>query len=86
MEVLRNFRANFGNFRPSFKNTLVSKNDIGDLMKTYAEEERIRCQPWKMLISSFTVQNGTLITPLLLFFIQLGLVCMKIHHFVEYTL
>ena len=38
-----------------------------------------------MLISRFTLQNGTLITPLLLFYLQLGLVCTKIHRFVEYT-
>ena len=38
-----------------------------------------------MLISSFTIQHGTLITPLLLFFLQLGLVCTKVHRFVEYT-
>ena len=61
------------------------KNDIGDLMKTYAEEERIMSQPQKMLISGFTLQNGTLNTPLLLFNLQLGLVATKRHHFVEYT-
>ena len=38
-----------------------------------------------MLISSFTSQNGTLITPLLLFYLQLGHVCTKTHWFVEYT-
>ena len=54
-------------------------------MKTYAEEEGIMSQPRKMLISSFTLQNGTLITPLLLFYLQLGLVVTKIHCFVEYT-
>ena len=68
-----------------FKNTLVSKSDIVDLMKNYAEEGRLMSQPRKMLISSFTLQNGTLITPLLLFSLQLGLVCTKIHRFVEYT-
>ena len=67
-----------------FKNTLLSKGDIGDLIKTYAEEEGIMSQPRKMLISSFTLQNGTLITPLLLFYLQLGLVCTKTHRFVEY--
>ena len=35
-EVTENLRA----LPPIFKNTAVSKNDIGDLMKTYAEEER----------------------------------------------
>ena len=38
-----------------------------------------------MLISSLTLQNGTLITPLLLFYQQLGLVCTKTHSFVEYN-
>ena len=68
-----------------FKNTLVSKNDIGDLMTTYAEEQAIMSQPRKMLISSFTLKNGTPITALLLFYLQLGLVLTKIHRFVEYT-
>ena len=54
-------------------------------MKTYAEEGGIMSQPRKMLISSFTLQNGTLNTPLLLFYLQLGLVVTKIHRFVEYT-
>ena len=85
IEVPKNLRANFANFPPIFKNTLVSKNDIGDLMKIYAEEERLLSQPRKMLISSFSSQNGTLITPLLLIYLQFGLVCTNIHRFVKYT-
>ena len=85
IEVPENLRAIFVNFPPIFKNNLVSKSDIGDLMKNYAEEERLLSQHRKMLISSFTVQNGTLITPLLLFYLKLGLVVTKIHRFVEYT-
>ena len=85
IEVPEKLRANFANFPPIFKNTLVSKIDIGDLVKNYAEEERLLSQPRKMLISSFTLQNGTLSTPLLLFYLQLGLVVTKIHCFVEYT-
>ena len=68
IEVPENLRANFANFPPIFKKTLVSKSDIGDLMKNYAEEEKLLSQPRKMLISSFTLQNGTLIAHLLLFF------------------
>ena len=81
----KNLRVNFANFPPIFKNNLVSKSDIGDLMKKYVEEGGIRSQPGKMLISSFTLQNGPIITPLLLFYLQLGLVVTKIHRFVEYT-
>ena len=54
-------------------------------MKTNAEEEGIMSQPQKILISSFTLQNGTLLTLLLLFYLQLGIVVTKIHRFVEYT-
>ena len=38
IEVAEILRLNFDNFPPIFKNTSVSKNDIGDLMKNYAEE------------------------------------------------
>ena len=86
IEVPKKLTVNFANFPPISKNTLVSKNDIGDLIKNYAEEERLLSQPRKLLISSFTLQNGNIITPLLLFYLQLGLFCTKIHPFVDYTL
>ena len=38
-----------------------------------------------MLISSFFLTNGTIINPLFLFYLKLGLVCTKIHRFVQYT-
>ena len=76
-EVPENLRANFASFPSVFKNTLVSKSDIGDLMKNNAEEERLLTQPQKIMISSFTLQNGTLTTPLLLFSLQLGLIVTK---------
>ena len=85
IEVPENLKTNFAKISPVFKKILFSKNDIGDLMKTYAEKEGIMSQPRRMLISSFTLQNGTLITLLLLFYLQLGLVVTKIHRFVEYT-
>ena len=85
IEVPEKLRTNFANFPPIFKKTLVINSDTRDLMKNYAEEERLLSKPRKMLLSSFTLQNGTLITPLLLFYLQLGLVCTKIHRFVEYT-
>ena len=37
-----------------------------------------------MLKSSYFLENGTIITPLLLFYLDLGLVCMKIYRFVQY--
>ena len=55
IEVAENLRANFAKFPPICKNTLVTKDDIGDLMKNYVEEERLLSQPRKMLRSSFTL-------------------------------
>ena len=63
----------------------MSRDDIGDLMKEYAEKEGIMPKPRRMLISSFILTNRTIITPLLLFYLKLGLVCKKIHRFVPYT-
>ena len=78
--------SNFANnLPPYFKNTLVSKNDIDVLLKTYADEVRILSQPRRITISSFTLHNGTLITPLLLFYLKFGLVCAKKHRSFDYT-
>ena len=84
-EVPEKLRSKIYKFTPIFKHTLVSKNEIGELMQTYAAEKGIMSQPKKMLISSFTIQNGTVITPLLLLHLHLGLVCIKLHRFVDYT-
>ena len=85
IEVPENLRDYFSNFLPIFKNIVVSRDDIGNLMKQYAEKENIMVQPRRMLISSFNLTNGTIITPLLLFYLKLGVVCKKIHRFVQYT-
>ena len=54
-------------------------------MKEHAGKEGIMSQPRKKLISSFHLKNGTIITPLLLYYLNLGLECTKIHRFVQYT-
>ena len=84
-EVPEHLRCYFSNFPPIFKNTVVSWEDIGNLMREYAEKENIMAQPRRMLISSFFFTNGSIITPMLLFYLKLGLVCKKIHRFVQYT-
>ena len=80
-EVLK---KKFAKFPPIFKYTNVGRHDIGSLMKDYAEKEGLLCQPRKILITSHFRENGVLITPLLLFYLDLGLVCKKIYRFVEY--
>ena len=66
------------NFFPIFKNNVISEHHIGTLMKQNAEREEIVLQPSKMLKLGFQLTNGTLITPLLLFYLKQGLVCNRI--------
>ena len=54
-------------------------------MNEFAEKERLLTQPRRMLISSYFMENGTIITPLLLFYLDLGLACKKIYRSVQYT-
>ena len=77
IEVTENLRPKAGKFPPISKNTLVSKNEIGELMKKYSQEVGLMSQPRQMSISSFTIHNGTLAATLLLIYLQLGLVCKK---------
>ena len=49
------------------------------------KNEGIMSQPRTMLISSFHLSNGIIVTPLLLYYLHLCLECTKIHHFVQYT-
>ena len=83
IEVPEELKMNFANFPHIFKNTNVGRHDIRLLMKDYAQKEGILCQPRKMLFSSYFLENGTLITPLLLFYLDLGLVSKKLYRFVK---
>ena len=78
-------KSKFANFPPIFKNTEVGRNDIGDYMKNYAIENEMLKDPQRMLISSFKQENGTVITPLFNFYMELGLQCTKIYRFVQYS-
>ena len=85
IEVTENLREAFANFPPNYKKIIVGGDDIGPFMKESAEKEGILTQSRRMLTSSYFLENGTIITPLLLFYLDLGLVCKKIYRFVHYT-
>ena len=73
LEVPDGLKNKFSNFPPILNNFIVSQADIGDYMKDYAIDNLLLKQPQRMLISSFKLENGTVITPLLNF--DLSLVC-----------
>ena len=85
LEVPDGLKYKFSNFSPIFKNFNVSRADIGDYMREYAIENNLLKKPQRMFISSFKLENGSIITPLLTFYLSLGLKCTKIYRFVQYT-
>ena len=78
-------KSKFAKFPPNFKNTEVGRNDNGALMENYAIENEMLKHPQRMLISSFKLENGTVITPLFKFYLELGLQCTKIYRFAQYS-
>ena len=85
LEVPEHLKAYFAKFPPIFKNTVLRRNDIADLMIDYAEREKNMPQPKRMLISSLQIKNGNIITPLPLYYLHLGLECKKFHQCVQHT-
>ena len=85
LEVPEELCERFANFPPIFKNCDVGRENIGNFKLEYAEKNALLLKPQRMLISSYKLNNGIVITPLLKFYLKLGLRCTKIHRFVEYT-
>ena len=55
-------------------------------MQEYAEKKGLMSQGRRMLTSSSELTNGKIITPLLLFYLELRLECTENYCFIEYTL
>ena len=53
-------------------------------MQNYAIENDLLKHPQRMLISSFKLENGSILTLLFIFHMELGLQCTKSYHFVQY--
>ena len=82
--VPNELKAKFSNFPSIFKNTEVGRNYIGENKQNYALEKDLLKHPQRLLISSFKLENGSIITPLFNFFIELGLQCTNVYRFVQY--
>ena len=85
IRVPDNLKEKFEAFPLIFKNKLVSRSEFGDIMKTYAEDHKLLTQPRRMLISSFQLIIGTIIRPLLSFYLDLGFECFQVHRLAQYT-
>jgi len=78
-------KEKFSEMCPIFKNTEISRDDIGEYMREFAEKHKIMPRPRRSLIGSLKGEKILLATPLLKWYLEHGLVVTKIYQVVEYT-
>ena len=78
-------KTHFSEMPPIFKNTEISREDIGRFMKAFAEENNNMPKPRRSLIGSFFATKMMMATPLLKWYLAHGLEVPKIYQVVEYT-
>ena len=84
VRVPDNLREHFAEMQPIFKNTTVTRDDIGPYLRQYAEEHNILTKPRRMLVGSYRGDKILLTTPLLRWYIAHGLVVDHVYQVVEY--
>ena len=66
-------------FSPFFKHAEVSRDDVGDHMRHFAEEKDLLKKPQKCLIGAMSADNFWVGTPLLKWYLDMGFEITKIH-------
>ena len=84
VRVPDNLREYFAEMQPVFKNTTVTRDDIGPFMRQYAEENDIMSAPRRRLVGSFHGIKLLLATPLLRWYLAHGLVVDRVYQIIEY--
>jgi hypothetical protein len=84
IKVPDDLKSKFAEMPPIFKNIEVSRDDIRDHTKAYAEERNVMNQPRKCLVGSMFGEKIMVISPLLKWYVEYGLKVTQIHQVVEY--
>ena len=84
VRVPEHLQDHFAEMQPIFKNTTVTRDDIGPFMRQYAEEHDIMSTPRRMLVGSFHGIKLLLATPLLRWYLAHGLVVDRVYQVVDY--
>ena len=77
-------KDHFAEMQPIFKNTTVTRDDIGSFMRQYAVDHDIMSTPRRMLVGSYRGDKILLATPLLQWYLAHGLVIDRVYQVVEY--
>ena len=77
-------RAHFVEMQSMFKNIRLTRDDLGPLMRRYAEEHNIMATPRRMLVGSFRGDKILLATPLLRWYLDHGLEVTHVYQDIDY--
>ena len=86
IKLPEHLREQFANCQPIFNKSNVYRQDARSLFQEYAKKEGLMTQPQRLVIFGFELTKSTFVTPILMFYLELRLVCTKVYHFFEYTL
>ena len=84
IKVPEHLKDYFSEMTPIFKNTKICRDDIGEAMKKYSEQNKLMSQPQCTLIGSYYGEKILLATPLLQWYLEHGLVVTKIYQVLQY--
>ena len=85
VRVPEHLQDHFAEMQPIFKNTTVTRDDIGPFMRQYAVDHDIMSTPRRMLVGSYRGDKILLTTPLLQWYLAHGLVVDRVYQIVEYS-
>jgi hypothetical protein len=77
-------REYFSEMTPIFKNTTINRADIGDYMSNYLETSKQKFSERRSLIGSMFAEKILLITPLLKWYMEHGLIVTCVHQVIQF--
>ena len=85
INVPDDLKHHFQEMPPVFKNTTISRDDIGDYMQDYLDHYEKTFKDTRYLIGSMFGTKILIITPLLKWYMAHGLTVTKIHQVIEFS-
>ena len=85
IKVPDHLKSFFADFPPIFKNTLVTEADIGEHMTEFLRTNKMSYKPRRYLIGSMFAVKQLFITPLIQWYLKMGLQVTKIYQVIEFT-
>ena len=85
ISVPDSLKDHFQEMPPVFKNTTISGDDIGDYMRDYLAHNNRTFKDTRYLIGSMFGVKILLITPLLKWYLEHGLIVTKVYQVIEFS-